>query len=201
MKRLIPILAVCLTFGCTGTTTTNNVKQAPTATVAGRYIEGGASRYAYVYNHKTNSDVIRFSYEYTKEQLDSVYGTCTRHEEDDDPCDGGFARWYDDKGIRLDFQFDNFNGRENKWLSAVYMIKGDYTLHITDSLEVKVGDNINDLDLSHHTYLKQTDRREHNDTVFVVYRVQPDCCDCPPLFVLRYINDTITFVRYEDVCV
>ena len=134
MKRLIPILAVCLTFGCTGTTTTNNVKQPPTATVVGRYIEGGASRSAYVYNHKTNSDVIRFSYEYTKEQLDSVYGTCTRHEEDDDPCDGGFARWYDDKGIRLDFQFGNFNGRENKWLSAVYMIKGDYTLHITDSL-------------------------------------------------------------------
>lgn len=69
MKRFLPILLVCLAIGCTNTSKSesNNIKQPPTATVKGKYVEGGALRSTYIYNHETNSDVIYFSYEYSKE--------------------------------------------------------------------------------------------------------------------------------------
>ena len=109
MKRFIPILLICLAFGCTNTNKRYSVsiKQPPTATVKGKYVEGGASPNAYVYNHTTNSDVIYLGYEYSKEQLDSVYGTCTHFLEDADPCSGGAACLYDEKGIRIDLAYGN----------------------------------------------------------------------------------------------
>ncbi|MBO7266822.1 MAG: hypothetical protein J6V12_03565, partial [Bacteroidaceae bacterium] len=158
MKQLIPILFAGLVIGCTNTSKSesNNIKQPPTASVTGKHVKGSTSSYAYIYNHETNSDAIYFGYEYSTEQLDSVYGTCTHSLEDADPwCDGGAAYWYDDKGIRIDLSYGNFNGSNEKWICAVDMTKGYYTLHISDSLEVKVGDNINDLNLSHHKYVQE----------------------------------------------
>ena len=203
MKKLIPILFASLAIGCTNTNKSdknNEVKYPPTATVIGKRIEGGTSSSAYIYNHVTNSDVIYFGYEYSKEQLDSVYGECTRFLEDADPwCDGGAAYWYDEKGIRIDLAYGNFNGPNEKWVCAVDMTKGYYTLHISDSLEVKVGDNINDLNLSHHKYVQEFERLQRNDTTRLHHRVFP-YCDCPPFFVLEYKNDTITYIRYDDIC-
>ncbi len=202
MKRFIPIVLVCLASGCTNTGKRESisVKQPPTATVKGKYVEGGASPTAYVYNHATNSDVIYFGYEYSKEQLDSVYGTCTHFSEDTNPCSGGAVYLYDEKGIRLDLSYDKIDGINEKWICAVSMDKGYYTLHISDSLEVKVGDNINALNLSHHKYLKEFEREERNDTVSLYYNVYPDC-DCPTFFVIEYKNDTVVYVRYDDICV
>lgn len=203
MKQLIPILFAGLVIGCTNTSKSesNNIKQPPTATVKGKYVEGGALRSTYIYNHETNSDVIYFSYEYSKDQLDSVYGECTHFLEDSDPsCYGGAAYWYDDKGIRIDLEYGNFNGPNEKWVCAVYMTKGYYTLHISDSLEVKVGDNINDLNLSHHKYVQEFKRIQRNDTTRLHHHVFP-YCDCPPFFVIEYKNDTIIYVRYDDICV
>ena len=202
MKQLIPILFAGLVIGCTNTSKSesNNIKQPPTATVKGKYVEGGALRSTYIYNHETNSDVIYFSYEYSKEQLDSVYGECTHFLEDSDPsCYGGAAYWYDDKGIRIDLEYGNFNGSNEKWVCAVDMTKGYYTLHISDSLEVKVGDNINDLNLSHHKYVQEFKRIQRNDTTRLHHHVFP-YCDCPPFFVIEYKNDTIIYVRYDDIC-
>ena len=199
MKSYLPILLACLAFRCTGTEKgdqTINLKQAPTATVIGKRIEGGASPSAYVYNHATNSDVIYFGYEYSKEQLDSVYGECTRFLEDADPCDGGAVYYYEEKGVHLIFEYD---GPNEKWVCAVDMTEGYYTLHISDSLEVKVGDNINDLNLSHHKYVQEIKRLQRNDTTRLHHRVFP-YCDCPTFFVLEYKNDTITYVRYDDIC-
>ena len=203
MKQLIPILFAGLVIGCTNTSKSesNNIKQPPTATVKGKYVEGGALRSTYIYNHETNSDVIYFSYEYSKDQLDSVYGECTHFLEDSDSsCYGGAAYWYDEKGIRIDLEYGNFNGPNEKWVCAVYMTKGYYTLHISDSLEIKVGDNINDLNLSHHKYVQEFERIQRNDTTRIHHRVFP-YCDCPPFFVIEYKNDTITYVRYDDICV
>ena len=203
MKQLIPILFAGLVIGCTNTSKSesNNIKQPPTATVKGKYVEGGALRSTYIYNHETNSDVIYFSYEYSKDQLDSVYGECTHFLEDSDPsCYGGAAYWYDDKGIRIDLEYGNFNGSNEKWVCAVDMTKGYYTLHISDSLEVKVGDNINDLNLSHHKYVQEFERIQRNDTTRLHHHVFP-YCDCPPFFVIEYKNDTIIYVRYDDICV
>ena len=203
MKQLIPILFAGLVIGCTNTSKSesNNIKQPPTATVKGKYVEGGALRSTYIYNHETNSDVIYFSYEYSKDQLDSVYGECTHFLEDSDPsCYGGAAYWYDDKGIRIDLEYGNFNGSNEKWVCAVDMTKGYYTLHISDSLEVKVGDNINDLNLSHHKYVQEFKRIQRNDTTRLHHHVFP-YCDCPPFFVIEYKNDTIIYVRYDDICV
>lgn len=202
MKQLIPILFAGLVIGCTNTSKSesNNIKQPPTATVKGKYVEGGALRSTYIYNHETNSDVIYFSYEYSKDQLDSVYGECTHFLEDSDPsCYGGAAYWYDEKGIRIDLEYGNFNGPNEKWVCAVYMTKGYYTLHISDSLEVKVGDNINDLNLSHHKYVQEFKRIQRNDTTRLHHHVFP-YCDCPPFFVIEYKNDTIIYVRYDDIC-
>lgn len=197
MKRFIPIL-----LGCTNTNKRYSVsiKQPPTATVKGKYVEGGASPNAYVYNHTTNSDVIYLGYEYSKEQLDSVYGTCTHFLEDADPCSGGAACLYDEKGIRIDLAYGNSNGFNEKWICSVSMDKGYYTLHISDSLEVKVGDNINGLNLSHHKYVREYDKEEHNDTIFLYHKVYPDY-DCPPLFVIAYKNDTVIYAQYDDICV
>ena len=203
MKQLIPILFAGLVIGCTNTSKSesNNIKQPPTATVKGKYVEGGALRSTYIYNHETNSDVIYFSYEYSKDQLDSVYGECTHFLEDSDSsCYGGAAYWYDDKGIRIDLEYGNFNGSNEKWVCAVDMTKGYYTLHISDSLEVKVGDNINDLNLSHHKYVQEFERIQRNDTTRLHHHVFP-YCDCPPFFVIEYKNDTIIYVRYDDICV
>lgn len=202
MKRFLPILLVCLAIGCTNTkkSESNNIKQPPTATVKGKYVEGGALRSTYIYNHETNSDVIYFSYEYSKEQLDSVYGECTHFSEDADPCSGGAAYLYDEKGIRIDLAYGNFNGSNEKWVCAVDMTKGYYTLHISDSLEIKVGDNINDLNLSHHKYVQEFKRIQRNDTTRLHHHVFP-YCDCPLFFVIEYKNDTITYVRYDDICV
>ena len=203
MKQLIPILFAGLVIGCTNTSKSesNNIKQPPTATVKGKYVEGGALRSTYIYNHETNSDVIYFSYEYSKDQLDSVYGECTHFLEDSDSsCYGGAAYWYDDKGIRIDLSYGNFNGSNEKWVCAVDMTKGYYTLHISDSLEVKVGDNINDLNLSHHKYVQEFERIQRNDTTRLHHHVFP-YCDCPPFFVIEYKNDTIIYVRYDDICV
>lgn len=203
MKQLIPILFAGLVIGCTSTSKSesNNIKQPPTATVKGKYVEGGALRSTYIYNHETNSDVIYFSYEYSKDQLDSVYGECTHFLEDSDSsCYGGAAYWYDEKGIRIDLEYGNFNGPNEKWVCAVDMTKGYYTLHISDSLEVKVGDNINDLNLSHHKYVQEFKRIQRNDTTRLHYHVFP-YCDCPPFFVIEYKNDTIIYVRYDDICV
>ena len=202
MKKYISILLACLALSCANSNKsgqTTNLKQAPTATVIGKRIEGGASSSAYIYNHATNSDVIYFGYEYSKEQLDSVYGECTRFLEDADPCYGGAAYWYDEKGIRIDLEYGNFNGLEEKWVCSILMDKGFYTLHISDSLEVKVGDNINDLNLSHHKYVQEFERLQRNDTTRLHHRVFP-YCDCPPFFVLEYKNDTITYIRYDDIC-
>ena len=202
MKQLIPILFAGLVIGCTNTSKSesNNIKQPPTATVKGKYVEGGALRSTYIYNHETNSDVIYFSYEYSKDQLDSVYGECTHFLEDSDPsCYGGAAYWYDEKGIRIDLEYGNFNGSNEKWVCAVDMTKGYYTLHISDSLEVKVGDNINDLNLSHHKYVQEFERIQRNDTTRLHHHVFP-YCDCPPFFVIEYKNDTIIYVRYDDIC-
>lgn len=200
MKKIVTILLACLALGCTSKSESNNIKQPPTATVKGKYVEGGALRSTYIYNHETNSDVIYFSYEYSKEQLDSVYGECTHFLEDSDPsCYGGAAYWYDDKGIRIDLEYGNFNGPNEKWVCAVYMTKGYYTLHISDSLEVKVGDNINDLNLSHHKYVQEFKRIQRNDTTRLHHHVFP-YCDCPPFFVIEYKNDTIIYVRYDDIC-
>ena len=202
MKQLIPILFAGLVIGCTNTSKSesNNIKQPPTATVKGKYVEGGALPSTYIYNHETNSDVIYFSYEYSKDQLDSVYGECTHFLEDSDPsCYGGAAYWYDDKGIRIDLEYGNFNGPNEKWVCAVDMTKGYYTLHISDSLEVKVGDNINDLNLSHHKYVQEFERIQRNDTTRLHHHVFP-YCDCPPFFVIEYKNDTIIYVRYDDIC-
>ena len=203
MKKLIPILFASLAIGCTNTNKSdknNEVKYPPTTTVIGKRIEGGASSSAYIYNHATNSDVIYFGYEYSKEQLDSVYGECTRFLEDADPwCDGGAAYWYDEKGIRIDLEYGNFYGLEEKWVCSILMDKGYYTLHISDSLEVKVGDNINDLNLSHHKYVQEIKRLQRNDTTRLHHRVFP-YCDCPTFFVLEYKNDTITYIRYDDIC-
>lgn len=202
MKQLIPILFAGLVIGCTNTSKSesNNIKQPPTATVKGKYVEGGALPSTYIYNHETNSDVIYFSYEYSKDQLDSVYGECTHFLEDSDPsCYGGAAYWYDDKGIRIDLEYGNFNGSNEKWVCAVDMTKGYYTLHISDSLEVKVGDNINDLNLSHHKYVQEFKRIQRNDTTRLHHHVFP-YCDCPPFFVIEYKNDTIIYVRYDDIC-
>lgn len=202
MKKLIPILFASLAIGCTNTNKSdknNEVKYPPTTTVIGKRIEGGASSSAYIYNHATNSDVIYFGYEYSKEQLDSVYGECTRFLEDADPCYGGAAYWYDEKGIRIDLEYGNFYGLEEKWVCSILMDKGYYTLHISDSLEVKVGDNINDLNLSHHKYVQEIKRLQRNDTTRLHHRVFP-YCDCPPFFVLEYKNDTITYIRYDDIC-
>ena len=199
MKSYLPILLACLAFRCTGTEKsgqTTNLKQAPTATVIGKRIEGGASSSAYVYNHATNSDVIYFGYEYSKEQLDSVYGECTRFLEDADPCDGGAVYYYEEKGVHLIFEYD---GPNEKWVCAVDMTEGYYTLHISDSLEVKVGDNINNLNLSHHKYVQEIKRLQRNDTTRLHHRVFP-YCDCPTFFVLEYKNDTITYIRYDDIC-
>ena len=203
MKQLIPILFAGLVIGCTNTSKSesNNIKQPPTATVKGKYVEGGALPSTYIYNHETNSDVIYFSYEYSKDQLDSVYGECTHFLEDSDSsCYGGAAYWYDDKGIRIDLEYGNFNGPNEKWVCAVDMTKGYYTLHISDSLEVKVGDNINDLNLSHHKYVQEFERIQRNDTTRLHHHVFP-YCDCPPFFVIEYKNDTIIYVRYDDICV
>jgi hypothetical protein len=203
MKQLIPILFAGLVIGCTNTSKSesNNIKQPPTATVKGKYVEGGALRSTYIYNHETNSDVIYFSYEYSKDQLDSVYGECTHFLEDSDSsCYGGAAYWYDEKGIRIDLEYGNFNGPNEKWVCAVDMTKGYYTLHISDSLEVKVGDNINDLNLSHHKYVQEFKRIQRNDTTRLHHHVFP-YCDCPPFFVIEYKNDTIIYVRYDDICV
>jgi hypothetical protein len=203
MKQLIPILFAGLVIGCTNTSKSesNNIKQPPTATVKGKYVEGGALRSTYIYNHETNSDVIYFSYEYSKDQLDSVYGECTHFLEDSDSsCYGGAAYWYDEKGIRIDLEYGNFNGPNEKWVCAVDMTKGYYTLHISDSLEVKVGDNINDLNLSHHKYVQEFERIQRNDTTRLHHHVFP-YCDCPPFFVIEYKNDTIIYVRYDDICV
>ena len=202
MKQLIPILFAGLVIGCTNTSKSesNNIKQPPTATVKGKYVEGGALRSTYIYNHETNSDVIYFSYEYSKDQLDSVYGECTHFLEDSDSsCYGGAAYWYDEKGIRIDLEYGNFNGPNEKWVCAVDMTKGYYTLHISDSLEVKVGDNINDLNLSHHKYVQEFKRIQRNDTTRLHHHVFP-YCDCPPFFVIEYKNDTIIYVRYDDIC-
>lgn len=201
MERFVLILFICLIFGCTNTSKSesNNIKQAPTATVKGKYIEGGASPNAYVYNHTTNSNVIYFGYEYSKEQLDSVYGTCTTFSEDKNPCTGGATYWYDDKGIRIDLAYGNFNGFNEKWVCAVDMTKGYYTLHISDSLEVKVGDNIKGLNLSHHKYVQEFERKQRNDTTRLHHSVYPNC-DCPTFFVIEYKNDTIIYVRYDDIC-
>ena len=199
MKSYLPILLACLAFRCTGTEKgdqTINLKQAPTATVIGKRIEGGASPNAYIYNHATHSDVIYFGYEYSKEQLDSVYGECTRFLEDADPCDGGAVYYYEEKGVHLIFEYD---GPNEKWVCAVDMTEGYYTLHISDSLEVKVGDNINDLNLSHHKYVQEIKRLQRNDTTRLHHRVFP-YCDCPPFFVLECKNDTITYIRYDDIC-
>lgn len=203
MKQLIPILFAGLVIGCTNTSKSesNNIKQPPTATVKGKYVEGGALPSTYIYNHETNSDVIYFSYEYSKDQLDSVYGECTHFLEDSDSsCYGGAAYWYDEKGIRIDLEYGNFNGPNEKWVCAVDMTKGYYTLHISDSLEVKVGDNINDLNLSHHKYVQEFERIQRNDTTRLHHHVFP-YCDCPPFFVIEYKNDTIIYVRYDDICV
>lgn len=202
MKKYIPILFAGLALSCANSNKsgqTTNLKQAPTATVIGKRIEGGASSSAYIYNHATNSDVIYFGYEYSKEQLDSVYGECTRFLEDADPCYGGAAYWYEEKGVLLNFEYGNFNGPNEKWVCAVDMTEGYYTLHISDSLEVKVGDNINDLNLSHHKYVQEIKRLQRNDTIRLHHRVFP-YCDCPPFFVLEYKNDTITYIRYDDIC-
>ena len=203
MKKYISILLACLALSCANSNKsgqTTNLKQAPTTTLIGKRIEGGASSSAYIYNHVTNSDVIYFGYEYSKEQLDSVYGECTRFLEDADPwCDGGAAYWYDEKGIRIDLAYGNFNGSNEKWVCAVDMTEGYYTLHISDSLEVKVGDNINDLNLSHHKYVQEIERLQRNDTTRLHHHVFPDC-DCPTFFVIEYKNDTITYVRYDDIC-
>ena len=202
MKKYIPILLAGLALSCANSNKsgqTTNLKQVPTATVIGKCIEGGASSSAYIYNHVTNSDVIYFGYEYSKEQLDSVYGECTRFLEDADPCDGGAAYWYDEKGIRIDLAYGNFNGANEKWVCAVDMTEGYYTLHISDSLEVKVGDNINDLNLSHHRYVQEIKWLQRNDTTRLHHRVFP-YCDCPTFFVLEYKNDTITYIRYDDIC-
>ena len=203
MKKYISILLACLALSCANSNKsgqTTNLKQAPTTTLIGKRIEGGASSSAYIYNHVTNSDVIYFGYEYSKEQLDSVYGECTRFLEDADPwCDGGAAYWYDEKGIRIDLAYGNFNGANEKWVCAVDMTEGYYTLHISDSLEVKVGDNINDLNLSHHKYVQEIERLQRNDTTRLHHHVFPDC-DCPTFFVIEYKNDTITYVRYDDIC-
>lgn len=203
MKQLIPILFAGLVIGCTNTSKSesNNIKQPPTATVKGKYVEGGALPSTYIYNHETNSDVIYFSYEYSKDQLDSVYGECTHFLEDSDSsCYGGAAYWYDEKGIRIDLEYGNFNGPNEKWVCAVDMTKGYYTLHISDSLEVKVGDNINELNLSHHKYVQEFERIQRNDTTRLHHHVFP-YCDCPPFFVIEYKNDTIIYVRYDDICV
>ena len=203
MKKIVPILLVCLVSSCANSNKKDqkntNLKQAPVATVIGKRIEGGASPSAYIYNHETNDDVIYFGYEYSKEQLDSVYGTCTCFSENADP-DGGATYWYDEKGIRIDLEYGNFNGSNEKWICAVDMTKGYYTLHISDSLEVKVGDNINDLNLSHHKYVQEFKRIQRNDTTRLHHHVFP-YCDCPPFFVIEYKNDTIIYVRYDDICV
>ena len=203
MKKYIPILLAGLALSCANSNKsgqTTNLKQVPTSTVIGKCIEGGASPSAYIYNHTTHSDVIYFGYEYSKEQLDSVYGECTRFLEDADPwCDGWAAYWYDEKGIRIDLAYGNFNGANEKWVCAVDMTEGYYTLHISDSLEVKVGDNINELNLSHHKYVQEIERLQRNDTTRLHHHVFPDC-DCPTFFVIEYKNDTITYVRYDDIC-
>lgn len=201
MKQLIPILFAGLVIGCTNTSKSesNNIKQPPTASVTGKQVKGSTSSYAYIYNHETNSDAIYFGYEYSKEQLDSVYGECTRFLEDADPCYGGAAYYYEEKGVLLNFEYGNFNGPNEKWVCAVDMTEGYYTLHISDSLEVKVGDNINDLNLSHHKYVQEIKRLQCNDTTRLHHRVFP-YCDCPPFFVLEYKNDTITYIRYDDIC-
>ena len=203
MQKIIPILLVCLVSSCANSNKNDqkntNLKQAPVATVIGKRIEGGASPSAYIYNHETNDDVIYFGYEYSKEQLDSVYGTCTCFSENADP-DGGATYWYDEKGIRIDLEYGNFNGSNEKWICAVDMTKGYYTLHISDSLEVKVGDNINELNLSHHKYVQEFERIQRNDTTRLHHHVFP-YCDCPPFFVIEYKNDTIIYVRYDDICV
>ena len=108
MKKVIPILLASLAIGCTDINKSdknNEVKYPPTATVVGKRIEGGASPNAYIYNHATHSDVIYFGYEYSKEQLDSVYGECTRFLEDADPCDGGAVYYYEEKGVHLIFEY------------------------------------------------------------------------------------------------
>ena len=203
MKSYIPILLACLASSCANSNKSNQnneVKQSPTVTVMGRYVQGGASPSTYIYNHATNSDVIYFGYEYSKEQLDSVFGECTHFLENANPCcDGGVTYWFDEKGIRLDFAYGNFNGSNEKWVCAVDMTKGFYTLHISDSLEVKVGDNINDLNLSHHKYVQEFERKQRNDTTRLHHHVFP-CCDCPCFFVIEYKNDTITYIRYDDIC-
>ena len=199
MKKYISILLACLALSCANSNKsgqTTNPKQAPTATVIGKRIEGGASPNAYIYNHATHSDVIFFGYEYSKEQLDSVYGECTYFSEDADPCNGGTVYCHNEKGIYLHFENGNFN---EEWVCAVDMTKGYYTLHISDSLEVKVGDNINDLNLARHTYVQEIERLQRNDTTRLHHHVFPDC-DCPTLFIVEHKNDTITYVRYDDIC-
>ena len=202
MKKYIPILFAGLTLSCENSNKsgqTTNLKQVPTATVTGKCIEGGASPSAYIYNHATNSNVIYFGYEYSKEQLDSVFGECSYFFEDTDPPYGGAVYCYKEKGLYLNFEYGNFNGPNEKWVCAVDMTKGFYTLHISDSLEVKVGDNINDLNLSHHKYVQEFERKQRNDTTRLHHHVFP-CCDCPCFFVIEYKNDTITYIRYDDIC-
>ncbi len=46
MKQLFPIVLICLAFGCTNINKRNSVsvKQPPTTTVKGKYVEGGVLR-------------------------------------------------------------------------------------------------------------------------------------------------------------
>ena len=190
MRLLFTLLCVCFALGCTNKS--SKPKEEPTATVTGKHIEGSTSPSVYIYNHRNNSEVVHFGYNYTKEQLDSVYGTCS-HYVADEKQSGSFYR-YDEKGIRLDFG----NDIENH-LNSVTIYKDYYTLHISDNVEVRVGNNVNKLKLSENPDFKLYEQEEVCGITRIIYEVYPEC-DCPGLFIIEDINDTITSIRYDDIC-
>ena len=190
MKFLFTLLCVCFALGCTNKS--SKPKEEPTATVTGKYVEGGANPSVYIYNHKTNSEAIYFGYDYTKEQLDSVYGTCS-HYVADEKQSGSFYR-YDEKGIRLDFDSDIENH-----LNSVIIYKDYYTLHINDNVEVRVGNNVNELKLSENPDFKLYEQEEVSGIIRLIYQVHPEC-DCPCLFIIEHINGIIISIRYDDIC-
>ena len=177
-----------MALGCTNKS--DKPKEKPTATVAGKYIEGGANPSAYVYNHQSNSEAVYFGYNYTKEQLDSVYGICSHFTSDKD----GAFYLYEDKGIRLDFCTDI-----DDWLCSVTISKDCYTLHINDNVEVKVGDNVDALSLSQNPDFKLQEQEDVSGIIRLIYQVYPEC-DCPCLFIIEHVNGIITSIRYDDIC-
>lgn len=181
---ILPLLLVSLMSSCMDLKKEEKVHTSPRETITGTPGLFSEKTCLYIYNHRTNSDVIYLGFDYTKEQLDSVFGKHNSvYEENDDLAD--FADYAcSDKGVHLGFFAHS--------IVDVILTKDTFALHINDGQEIKVGDKINDLNIAQ--YAEEIRRVDKGDTTRIIYHMLKG--DGPDELLLDIKNDVVVGVSF-----